>query len=211
MVALALAATPVGCSGDSDDEQTYACRFSESTSFICSGYSDYSQEDRCVEVRSKDACDRLTESYNDCTGDCCSDTSYTNVSVSPGSCSDAATEADGASADATGGADGAGTDTEEDGTGGTTSTGGSEATTASGGSAACELQPDAAPCSVCMASACCPELTACAETTCPSLTSCIADCADDACIASCEELYPDGIASLNALFDCTAEACPECL
>jgi hypothetical protein len=96
-------------------------------------------------------------------------------------------------------------------TGGVATGGGFSGAAGTGGSSACELDPDASPCSVCMADACCVELTACAETTCPELTSCIADCENDACFTVCEQAYPDGIEPLNVLFECASIACPaEC-
>ena len=202
-----LTAALLDCSGGGGDGgRSYACRYQESTSFICTGYSDYSDDAYCVDVTSPERCEEITESYNDCTGDCCSDTTYYDVSVTPGSCDDPTT--------GSGGSAGSGGTTESGGA--TTSSGGSGAQSSSGGTAtgsggstssACIVRAEDSPCGFCLKTSCCEESEACASSSCPELTSCIVDCADEACFDDCEALYPDGITPLNDLYDCSTIWC----
>lgn len=191
-IVLLLVMSGPNCSGDDDEDGTYACRYNESTSFICSGYSDYSDDEHCVEVSSTDRCDSITESYNDCTGGCCTDTSYYDVSVTPGTCEDEPESGD----------------SVDTGSGG--SSGGSESTSGSGGSNdidICTALKTDTDCGVCLKSWCCPEMKQCVTSSCPDLTSCITDCDDDACLSDCEQSYPEAVEPFNDLFDCSTKHC----
>jgi len=196
---LVLAVLVSGCSSETDGAGgTYACRYNESSSFICTGFSDYSDDEHCVEVSSPERCDEITESYNDCTGDCCSDTSYYDVSVTAGSCDDSLTSSGGTSSAGSGGTSGL------QGTGGSGETSGSGG---SGGNDVCAIDAADSDCGACLKMWCCTEFETCAATTCVDLTACIADCSADSCFSTCETLYPDGITPLNDLFDCSTTWC----
>jgi hypothetical protein len=87
-------------SGSGSDDQSWACRYHEATSSLCYGESSFNEYDECVDVYEPSRCDVITDDYTDCTGECCTDTSYSNVSVTSGSCAtggdaDADTDADG--------------------------------------------------------------------------------------------------------------------
>lgn len=77
-----------GCGDDSGEDEDWACRYHRVYSSICYGETDFDESDECVDVYEPGRCDVITEDFNDCTGQCCSETSYSNVSVGRGTCAE---------------------------------------------------------------------------------------------------------------------------
>lgn len=179
----------LACASSSDGSGAqYACHYTSSVSTICSGYSNNSNDPGCIAVSSQSECNDYTKSSTDCTGGCCTDTSYSDVSMVPGSCS---------STSGTGGSGGGGSG----GTGG----GG----TGGGGSMCAPASGDVA-CTTCFKANCCSQLSACdASQDCVNLVNCINQCAsgDNACIQSCENSYPNGVTPLDNLGACINSSC----
>ena len=93
LLALFLAASAAGCEDEEEDGQTYACRYDYSTYSIDEYGSDYQEfTDNCTEVSSPERCDAITESSNECHGGFCSEWTYFNVEVHPGTCDENADE-----------------------------------------------------------------------------------------------------------------------
>lgn len=169
----------LGCEGgDEEGTSGVACRYHQTTSFICSGYSDLDESDECVDLGSAAACDDYTESRNSCSGDCCSDTTYTNVSATTGSCATPA------------------------GSGGSTGSGGG------GSVGPCGASAEDTACTACMKQYCCDERTACtASPACTALADCVAACTTDACVNACAETYAAAFDAYLAYLDCAASSC----
>src|SRR5688572_7350097 len=93
---LALVASAIGCDAESGDDETWACRYDLSTYSISEYGTDFTESpDNCIEVSSPERCDEITETSNECHEGFCSEWTYTNVSVEPGSCADDFAAADG--------------------------------------------------------------------------------------------------------------------
>jgi hypothetical protein len=134
------------------------------------------------------------------------------VTLSIGACGDTKRETDDAS-DADGG------DTASTAGSGASSTGGGPGTGGSGGvglQTTCDDlgfcgQQDDPGCVSCAVEdgSCVDELDAC-DNECLLLNDCYFDCENDdpSCFSQCEDMHPDGIASVNALYTCIL--CDEC-
>ncbi len=105
LLALALVGA---CDEDEESGQTYACRYDYSTYSVSEYGIDYEEHPgNCTEVSSPSTCDAITKSSNDCNGGFCSEWTYFNVSVTPGTCdAPAAGPADDASSPSGGGGGG---------------------------------------------------------------------------------------------------------
>ncbi len=160
----------------------YACHYTSSVQTVCNGYSDYNEDPGCIQVSSQSECNDYTKSSTDCTGGCCTDTSYVDVKMVAGSCS---------STSGTGGSGGGG------GGGG-------------GGGSVCDSASGDTACTTCFKSLCCASFSACnASQDCMNLVNCIGPCAsgDTACVQSCENSYPNGVTPLNDFGNCLNTSC----
>lgn len=72
----------------------------------------------------------------------------------------------------------------------------------------CAAGADDNTCDTCQKQKCCAELTACSDDAdCNGLATCAAACADDTCVQTCLDTYPDGFAILDEAATCQTENC----
>ncbi len=87
LCALALGAS-LACELE-DHEEHFACIYDYSTYSVSEYGTNFDEHpDNCTDVESQAQCDAITESSNDCSDGFCSEWTYSNVSLVPGTCAE---------------------------------------------------------------------------------------------------------------------------